>query len=1008
MVLALIDEPFIMVERTEESARKTRQDVLFYRKLLRTLPGELFLLPPPEGPQASGKRAEVVHGGFSGKTASSVVTSLDAMESPVWKPEDLRDSALDLAVGGSLERDSIGEAIERLGYVRVPIVAEKGQYSLRGWILDVFPASEEQPMRVEFFGDEIESIRLFEVETQRSVSSVKGFELLPAMEPRTGVPFMELAAGMRFFYSEEAGLQMPEGAVALSRFSIAGEGLDAGLMPIGGLGLRPEERKGIYELTQAVKAAAAGEDRVMVVASSAKQAERLRDIFRDADMVCPILDIEGLFEYEGRFFITVGELSEGVYLPGLLILTEEEIFGGRPAYRPIKKSKASKLLSTIDDFFVGDYVVHRDHGIGRFAGIQRQDVGGSEYELMAVEFAGGDRLYIPLYSMDRIKKYRAEEGVRPDVDRLGSRSWQRTKEKVWKRVREMAEKLLRHYAEREVSEGFSFSPDTELHREFDSFFPYEETPDQLKAIAEIKADMESQRPMDRLLCGDVGYGKTEVAMRAAFKAVYDGKQVVVLVPTTLLCEQHLRIFRKRFSAFPVKVDYLSRFKPKKERIETIKKLKAGEIDIVIATHALLKADVSFCSLGLLIIDEEHRFGVGQKERLKELKKGVDVLALSATPIPRTLQMALSGIRRMSLIETPPEDRFTVKGVVAVFDEALIREAINKELEREGQVFFVHNRILDISKVEELLVRIVPGARLAVAHGRTPEAQLEKTMISFLDGDIDVLLSTAIIGSGLDIPTANTIIIDMAHRMGLADLYQLKGRVGRSSVKAFAYYLVPGGDEMTDEAKKRLQAIQELNYMGAGVRLAMMDLEIRGAGNLLGHQQSGYIHAVGFDLYIEMLEQAVAELRGEPVKEAIKTSINVKLDAFIPEDYIEDASVRLGVYRAAASADTEKDIEDILSGMVDRFGEPPAAFRNLLRVVSLRLIAGRMRITDIRQTDGWVRLIFAKEASVSADGILNLLKGKVRFHPDGFEFPAGADACESAGSVIETLGRTGRP
>ncbi len=725
---------------------------------------------------------------------------------------------------------------------------------------------------------------------------------------------------------------------------------------------------------------------MIIVSSSEGQAERVKDILFDGGVIAPIIGSGELVKYEGALAITKGKLSSGFFLPGFLVLTEKEIFGERPLYRSLKKSRVSHLLTSMDDITSGDFVVHRDHGIGRFIGISKEETSDAGGDLMVLEYAGGDRLYIPLYNIDRIKKYSAAEGVSPSLDRLGGKAWQRRREKVRKAVKEMAEKLLRLYAEREVTNSVSFSGDTELHREFYEFFPYEETPDQIKAIEEIGRDMETERPMDRLLCGDVGYGKTEVAMRAAFKAVYDGKQVAVLVPTTILCEQHYLTFKSRFSGFPVKIDYLSRFKSRKEQALTIQSLAKGETDIIIGTHGLLRRDISFSGLGLLIIDEEHRFGVGQKEKIKEIKKGVDVLSMTATPIPRTLHMALSGIRGMSIIETPPEERLAVRSVVAVFDEALIKEAMERELQRSGQVLFVHNTVHDIEKVSALLKRLLPDARFAVGHGQMAEKRLEEVMLKFINREIDVLVSTTIIGSGIDIPTANTIIMDRADKIGLSDLYQLRGRVGRSNVRAYAYFLVPGMDVITEEAKKRLQAIREMSYLGAGFRLAMKDLEMRGAGNLLGAEQSGHIHAVGFDMYVEMLENAVAELKGMEVKEEIEPSITLQAAALIPESYIEDMTVRLSVYRRIANAKNTEDLEDMGSEMKDRFGDLPDEVGNLLEIMRLKIMARRLSISRISEIDRKIRLVFSKTAPVAAEKVLALQQTfhGIRFHKDGFE------------------------
>lgn len=1000
LFLSLADGPFIMKETSDERARRLYDDVLFYRRAFRLNENDVCFLPLPDGPEIAGKRAEVSYRLFCSRVSRSVVASEGAAEAGLWPPGVLEKEILRLQMGAEIQRGVAEDALGRLGYARVPLVAEAGQYSLRGWILDIFPPSGG-PYRVEFFGDEIEGIREFDIETQRSIAGVEGITVMPAIEPKDGADLGGLLGDVRRFYAESRHVEPFKNGVALSAFAIKGEGTDAGLLSIGGTGITPDERKDIYGLAGALQLLGR-EHRVVVVASSWGQAERLKDVFEEGDLVSPIIGVPEMMEYEGRVAIVVGELSSGLFLPGLLVLTEEEIFGGRPAYRPLRKSKASGLLRAVEDLQQGDLVVHEDRGIGRFQGLVHQSVEGHEYDLLALEYLAGDRLYLPVDSIGKVRKYHAQEGVAPALDSLRTKRWQKTRERVAKRIRDMAEKLLKVYAKREVAEGYSFSADTELHREFDSFFLYEATPDQITAVNEIKSDMEASRPMERLLSGDVGYGKTEVAMRAAFKAVYDGRQVAVLVPTTLLCEQHLRIFKKRFSAFPVSIEGLSRFRTLRERQQTMDKLKSGDVDIVIATHALLKPQIVFYNLGLLIIDEEHRFGVKQKERTKELKHGVDVLSMSATPIPRTLQMSLSGIRSMSSIETPPEERLSVKTTVSVYDESLIDEAIARELRRGGQVFFVHNRIQDIDKVRRMLERVVPYARVAVAHGQMPERELEKIMLMFLDMKVDVLLSTAIVGSGLDIPTANTIVIDMAHRMGLADLYQLKGRVGRSNVRGYAYYLIPGGEAITGEAQKRLHALQELSYMGAGFRLAMKDLEIRGAGNLLGTQQSGYIEAVGFDMYMEMLEQAVAALRGVDIKKEVRPEINIKLNAYIPEDYIEDMALRLSVYRKISAARADGDLKDIQEEMADRFGPPPEAFRNLLKTMDLSLLAEKLTITCIKQERNKVVYTVGEGSGLTTRDIMGAFDERVKFRPDGFELRLAGDVCDDVKKALEAL------
>ncbi|MFZ3122859.1 MAG: transcription-repair coupling factor [Thermodesulfovibrionales bacterium] len=986
LFLAIQEKPFIMVESTEETAEALYRNILFFRSVLHLHEtNSIFFLPEPDGPDVCGKRAEAA---YRFRDGDSVVTSNDAAKAPLCGMSELKSSVLILKPHLEISRDVLEQKLVYLGYKQVPIVVEHGEFSRRGWLFDIFPSTGENPLRVEFFGDVIETIKMFDVSTQKSIRKIEEFTVLPAAEHSEAGNIFTVFEGLNCFYSDSIHhlCDFPQGAVVLSKFSFAGEGIDAGLLTIAGYGIYHNERKSIYELPDAVKALTK-DNRVVMVAASKGQAERLRDIFMNNDVIAPLVAKENIAEYEGNMSITVGDLSSGFFISGFLILTEKEIFGERPAFRPIKKSKVSELLISLDDLSAGDFIVHRDHGIGKFTGLVRQTIEGYEGDLMVLEYSGGDRLYLPLYGIERISKYHAEEGIVPKIDRLGGKTWQKTKEKASKRIKEMAEKLLKLYAERQVSRGFSFSADSELHSEFDNFFLYDETPDQITTIEEIKAAMESEEPMDRLLCGDVGYGKTEVAMRAAFKAVYDNRQVAVLVPTTLLCDQHYRTFSQRFSAFPVTVDYLSRFKSKKEQTETIRRAAKGEIDILIGTHALLRKDIGFHNLGLLIIDEEHRFGVAQKEKIKEIKKGVDVLTLSATPIPRTLNMALSGIRGMSLIETPPEERLAVKGVVSAFNDELIRNAIEREIERGGQVYFVHNRINDMEKVFSHVKQLVPDARISIAHGQMHERELERTMQRFINKEIDVLVSTTIIGSGLDIPDANTIIINRADMIGLADLYQLKGRVGRSNVRAYAYFLIPGEDILTDEAKKRLQAIQDMSYLGAGFRLAVKDLEIRGTGNLLGHEQSGHIHAVGFDMYIEMLESAVSELRGIKTEEGIEPRISLKVSAFIPEEFIEDVTLRLSVYRKIASAKNHEDLDALIEELNDRFGHMPLEVQNLFDVMKLKIMAKKLLITDITDMSGRVHVTFSKNTGVSGEkilGLYNIIGKRVRFLQDGFE------------------------
>ncbi|PKL51953.1 MAG: transcription-repair coupling factor [Nitrospira bacterium HGW-Nitrospira-1] len=1022
LLLALEKSPFVAIEKDEARAEILKRDIDFYRELFPG--GKTVFLPDSNGPAASGRRAEIL---YYLKAADSIVTSSKNLLTTLWNKKQLEANSLSIKKGDVADRSTLEGLLILLGYRQAEIVTEKGEYSRRGWITDIYPSTAEDPYRIEFFGDEIEHIRIFDVETQRSKEDVDGLFILPAAEPEDMLPLSTVAEGKKFYclYQADKDESLPESAIFLSRYSFEpGHGsddegnaaetqvrhLDAGVLSMKGLGILPAERKTLEDIPEKIENLTA-KNKVIIVASSIGQAERLRELFRGKNIIAPSIERKEISDFQGQISLTVGCLSAGIFLEGLIILTERELFGERPPVRPIMKSKVSKLLASLDEIAPGDFVVHREHGIGRFTGTVRQGTDEAELELMQIEYEDG-RLYIPVQNIPMLSKYRAEEGIAPKTDKLGGSTWQRKKERARKKVHEIAEKLIALYAGRKVARGFIFSSDTELHREFDGFFPYQETPDQTKAIEEIKKDMESDQPMDRLICGDVGYGKTEVAMRAAFKAIYDNRQVAVLVPTTILAEQHFSTFRERFSGFPVTIDYISRFKSKKQINMTLKSLAKGEIDIIIGTHGLLSRKVLFNRLGLLIVDEEHKFGVSQKEKIKELSRDVDVLNLTATPIPRTLHMALSGIRDISIIETPPEERLSVKTDVTRFSDSLIRDAITRELERDGQVFFVHNRIGDIYRVADHLAQIVPAANIAVAHGQMPARELEKIMHMFFAGEVAVLVSTAIIGSGLDIARANTIIIDRADKMGLADLYQLRGRVGRSNLKGYGYFLIPEEPLMTEEAKKRLQAIQEMSYLGAGFRLAMKDLEIRGAGNVFGAEQSGHIHEIGLDLYIEMLEKAVAELQGIDIKEEFDPVIDLVVPAFIPDEYISDAILRLSFYRRISSLRAEKETSEFESELRDRFGAPPQEILNLLDIMRLKNLSRELMATKVQDAHGRVRVSFSPDTKVQPRQIFSLhdkRKGRVKYMPDGFELDiqgfSGKKAFDEIYGALKELGES---
>jgi transcription-repair coupling factor (superfamily II helicase) len=985
LLFSLLRSPALILCASEEKAGEFHSDAVFWAHLFNK---DLPLLIPPEGDPERNKNLSR----FYAESPTAIVASVDASLPALWAEGGF--PAMQIAKRDILDRDELIQHLHKQGYHSVPVVSGEGEISVRGGIFDIFPPDEKAPVRIEFFGDEVESLRLFDIDTQLSVEEVDRIQVSPVIEPEKGPNLVELLPESKLILLEPDDIRRhypvpelipPDRRVAgFTSLPLEGEGFNCSMKSVTGLGLVRDERTSVDEF---VKNAVLlrKEYFIMMACSSAGQAKRLKELFFEHEANVPILGDDAALSDTYNAVITVGELSRGFMCQDSIVLTEKDIFGRRPGYKPIKKSRVSHLISTIEDFKKGDFLVHIDHGIGTFLGIRKERIEDYEDDFLIIEYEGGDRLFVPLEKINYVQKYHAPDSVKPKIDRLGGKTWQRTRKKVKKKIKDMAEKLIKIYARRTSAAGTAFSPDTELHKEFDGFFPYEETPDQLSSINEIKHDMEQPVPMDRLLCGDVGYGKTEVIMRACFKAVYDAKQVAVLVPTTILAEQHFETFVSRFAAFPVKIDFISRFKTSAEQKQTLKALAEGEIDIIIGTHKLLGKAVTFFNLGLLVVDEEHKFGVSHKERIKAIKAHVDVITLSATPIPRTLHMALSGIRGMSTIETPPEDRLAVQSIVARFNPGLIKEALQKEIDRDGQAFFVHNRVKDIYRIASFISELVPGSRISVAHGQMKEKELELVMKKFFHKEIDILVSTSIIGSGLDIPTANTIMINRADRFGLADLYQLRGRVGRSNIKAHAYFLIPGEDVITEEARKKLEAIQELGYLGAGFRLALKDLEIRGAGNLLGGEQSGHIEAVGFDMYMDMLETAVAELKGEVTAPKIEPEINLNINIIIPDDYIEHPDVRLSIYRKIASTKDVRSLHKIIEELKDRFGPPPDKAQRLVEVMELKLMARKLFISKIQNTGGVCKILFVPETPVSSEKIFSLYdtrKQYLKFLPEG--------------------------
>ncbi len=987
-------------------------------------------------------------------------------------------SRLSVRPGDTLSPDRLCALLIPSGYVRVEHVSTPGEFARRGGVVDLFLPQGEVPTRMEFYGEEVESIRSFNPETQRSMDRLETLEILPVREiPLERAPLLALEAALRSRTGEagaarrEALLEelrveghfpgieafarlMDQGAAPVTRFSAGAllvveepaavleeirkgweeilstfEFSEAFGLPEPGetfadrsslereiasaplvlselpLTERPEETRvscrparsyldRLPDLAVELSTAASSGWRALLAVGSHGRMERLGEILRDLGEPATLIeDPRGPMPPSASRLILQGHLDSGFTLPepGLLVIAEREVFG-EIHEKETRRRRLGVFSPDFRDLKVGDLVVHADHGIARYAGVIRMEENGRSADFMELHFEGKDKLFVPADRLDLVQRYSGAGGHLPKLDRLGGISWERTKRKVRRAMRDMAEELLQLYAARKAAPGHSFGPDTPWQREFETSFPFEETPDQQKAIEEVKADMESPVSMDRLICGDVGFGKTEVALRAAFKAVMEGKQAAILVPTTVLATQHLNTFRERCSGFPIRVEMLSRFRTPAEQRDVARELEAGRVDVVIGTHRLLSRDVKFRNLGLLVVDEEQRFGVAAKERIKQFKKNVDVLAMSATPIPRTLQLSLAGIRDLSVIETPPRNRLAIQTHIVPFRAGVIATALRNEVKRRGQVYFVHNRVESIASMAGLLRKIVPEARIAVAHGQMGERDLERTMVSFLRGESDVLLTTTIIENGLDIPRVNTILVNRADRFGLAQLYQLRGRVGRSDRRAYAYFLVPPRTLLTPVARKRLKALQEFSDLGSGFRIAAMDLEIRGAGNLLGAEQHGHIAAVGFDTYCSLLEQAVRELKGETVPPEVRTSVNLRLDIRIPEEYIPDFNQRLSLYKWISSAQDRDELDRIRGEMRDRYGKIPRQGENLFVLAEMRILAEKLRIAAVDYAREKISVRFSPDSSVAPQRLVQIvyrLRGAV-LTPDGVvRLPVGS-------------------
>ena len=1043
-----------------------------------------------------------------------LVTSAQALLQRLLPQEEFITATFRLRTGDELPLSAFVDYCLQWGYRRVPLVEEKGEISVRGGIVDLFPPLARHPLRVEFLGDRIETMRSFDPASQRSLDPCKESMVVPmrffsvarlqaawrtieeALEAgdiphreqqriiqdlKSGLPFpgvefflpylypdleqvweylprgtvvwaldpaeQESASaafweqlGSRVVTAREAGRFVPpperyylpaeqvmDGRAAFFTVEVRGletVGADCSVSSTLHIGLRPGAsppgaEKSLAPLVARIRQWQDERQQVYLTVSSQSQADHLRHLLLGYELELPIeqvrvWDVQGRERQHPRAAIVVGHLSQGFALPadGLVFLAEEEIFGERRHRRRSRPRPVADYLTGLSQLAAGDYVVHTDHGIARYHGLQHLSVADTTGDYLHLEYTGGDKLYVPVERINLVQKYTGADGKEPGLDRLGGQAWERVKRKTREAIQAMARELLEIHAVRESVERPALATFTDDYEEFVARFPFEETRGQRTAIEDVEADLQSPKPMDRLVCGDVGYGKTEVALRAAYLAVENGKQVAILVPTTVLAQQHAETFSRRFADYPIRVELLNRFRSAQEAKAVVRGLTAGTVDIVIGTHRLLQRDIVFKELGLVVIDEEHRFGVAHKEKIKRLRHEVDVLTLSATPIPRSLNMGMMGLRDLSVIETPPVDRQAIRTYVARFDEDLIRSAILHELARGGQVFFVHNRVESIEKMADQLRALVPEATLAVAHGQMGERELETVMLDFMHHRLNVLCCSAIIESGLDIPTANTIIINRADHFGLAQLYQLRGRVGRSAMRAYAYLLIPGEHALTRDAQRRLEVLQELDDLGGGFRLAAHDLEIRGAGNLLGKEQSGRVAAVGYELYAHMLEETVRELRGGEIEVAIEPEIHIGLPAYLPEAYIPDVNQRLVFYKKLANVKARSDLEDLAYEMEDRFGPLPELVLDFIEVMDLRRVLRHYLVTAVYRKGERVTLHFHPDSPIHGERLVAFIQHNDRgaqLSPDSrvsFSLAPQKDVMEAVKTLLHSLDSPG--
>lgn len=1012
----------LILAEDERRAREIYEDYRFYDRKVYSYPAKdlLFFQADIHGNLLIRQRMKVIKALLEEKELT-VVTSIDGCMDFLESLEKIKEQLIHYESDSTVDTEQLKNQLVALGYERVGQVEMPGQFSVRGGIVDIYCLTEENPWRIELWGDEIDSIRSFDPESQRSLENLEELTIYPAVEhigDKDMVSFLDYFPEERtiIFLDEPNRLTEKGGAVEeeyrqsrMHREEKGSRNLPENWLCsfeqlqkelnkrncISVCALEPKQagwkvREKFYLEVKSISAYNNSFEllvkdlhqykkqgyRIALLSGSRTRAERLAKDLQEEGLaafygqdydreICP-----------GEIMVVYGHAKKGFEYPLIkfAVMTESDIFGQEQKKKKKKKNYSGSRIQDFAELSIGDFVVHEKHGLGIYRGIEKVEVDRIVKDYIKIEYRGGSNLYIPATQLDCLQKYSGADAAKaPKLNKLGTQEWNKTKSKVRGAVKNIAKELVELYAVRQEKEGYVCGPDTVWQREFEEMFPYEETEDQLSAIEDAKRDMESTRIMDRLICGDVGYGKTEVALRAAFKEVQESRQVAYLAPTTILAQQIYNTFVQRMKEFPVRVELLCRFRTPAQQKKAIEDLKKGQVDVIIGTHRILSKDVQFKNLGLLIVDEEQRFGVTHKEKIKQLKKDVDVLTLTATPIPRTLHMSLIGIRDMSVLEEPPMDRMPIQTYVMEYDEETVREAINRELRRGGQVYYVYNRVTDIADVALRIAKLVPDVRVDFAHGQMSERELENVMYSFVNGDIDVLVSTTIIETGLDISNVNTMIIHDSDRYGLSQLYQLRGRIGRSNRTAYAFLMYRKNVMLKETAEKRLAAIREYTDLGSGFKIAMRDLELRGAGNLLGAQQHGHMNAVGYDLYCKMLNEAVKEAKGIHTMEDFETSVDLNVDAYIPDSYISNEFQKLDIYKRIAGIETQQDYDDMLEELLDRFGEPGKAVLNLLAIAKLKAIAHQGYVTEIKQTGKIVRFTLYEKARLNTEGFPALMQ-----------------------------------